>query len=72
MEKNEFARASVASWSRQIQRTKNDEQHQNTKLLSILQEKRKVETPSFHIMCYVDYNQNLKNAGRFKKAQRKK
>ncbi len=50
---------------------KNDKQYQNTKLLSILQEKRKVETRSFHIMCYVDYNQILKNAGRFEKAHRK-
>ena len=29
---------------------KNDKQYQNTKLLSILQEKRKVETQCFHLM----------------------
>jgi hypothetical protein len=39
---NEFARASVSPWSRQIQRTKNDEQYQKYQLLIILQEKARL------------------------------
>jgi hypothetical protein len=42
MEENEFARASVSPWSRQIQQKKNDEQYQKYQLLIILQEKARL------------------------------
>ena len=51
---------------------KNDEQYQNTKLLSILQEKRKVETRSFHLMWLRRLQPNFEECRTIRESTEKK
>ena len=71
MGKNEFARASVAGPDKSYGQ-KNDEQYQNTKLISILQEKRKVETRSFHLMWLRRPQPNFEECRTIRESTKKK
>ena len=71
MEDSDFARVSVSRSPDKSNGQKNDEQYQNTNFSSFWKKKERLRHSSFFLCGYVDYNQILKNAGRFEKAQRK-